>query len=172
MNTISFEIESNILSYLKTNEYKFVNKLFNIQAKSVENRASLVILKFIRRVLAEKKAIRYLLNYKNGCKISANICRKYVVKFYPSSIKKDALQYYLNMISRESVPRNRRIYSRNLDVIMSKELSHYIIFATIFIDTDTKKIEWISACLCKSKDNKILMYDMYDYFLKYKIMNS
>jgi hypothetical protein len=53
-------MENIILSYLKTKDYKYVNKKFNEYSNNVEQRASYIITRFVRKVIAEKKAVRYI----------------------------------------------------------------------------------------------------------------
>lgn len=177
MNSINHDTENIILSYLKTKEYKYVNKRFNNYSNNVEHRASCVITNFLRKIIAEKKAVRYILNYKNDCKINAKVCKQYIVKFYPARIKQNALQYYLNMISRERVSMRRQYYmlreNQNVvDMEMTKHFSHCIIMITITMQDTNSKIRWISEFFCQSKEHNILMFDMYDYFLRHKVLNQ
>lgn len=177
MNSISHETENNILSYLKTKDYKYINKRFNDYSNNVENEASCVITRFLQKVIAEKKAMLYILNYKNGCKINATVCKQYIVKFYPDNIKQNALQYYLNMISRERVSMRRQCYIHRgnqnvVDMEMARDFAHGIIMVTIMIPDTSSKIRWIVDSFCQYKENNALMFDMYDYFLRYKVMNQ
>lgn len=103
-------------------------------------------------MIAEKKAVCHILDYKNGCK-------QYVVKFYPASVKQSALQYYM-------LRENQNV----VNMEMTKDFSHSIILITIMTSDTNSKIRWLAESFCQSKEHTVFMFDMNDYFAIYKIM--
>lgn len=81
------------------------------------------------------------------------------------------------MISRERVSMRRQYYmvreNQNVgDMEMTRDFAHRIIMITIMMLDTNSKIKWLVESFCQYKEHNVLMFDMYDYFLRYKVMKQ
>ncbi len=163
LDSLSIDSVNNILSYLSTTEYRYVNSEFNKIAKSLERSAAKTIYKFLKNAIAEKNTIKDMLKLNSNNNVNLTVYRKYIIKCYNHKIKQRALTFYISNINRSASALGK----------VSQDVEKMLIFTTFMLNADINtKLYNIFRLLLNSSDptTKLCIYDMYRDFVKYSIL--
>ncbi len=162
---VNSDCENNIMSFLSNQD--FVKSMFNVNKYhrklciDIKNNASNIIKRFIKKVINEKKAIKYILNPNNINVniVSKNIIHKYIIKCYPNKFKHKALIYFVSNIRRDD----------RISINVSEDSEKMLIFTTFMLDVDIQtRIINVFHILELENNNSIHM--LYNYYVRYIIL--
>lgn len=164
---INYDCEINIMSFLSNQD--IVRCMFNVNKYSrklcnvVKDNSSNIIKTFIKKVIHEKKAIRYILNPNNTNvnNISISIIYKYIIKCYPNKFKHKALIYFVSNIRRDD----------RISIYISEDSEKMLIFTTFMLDVDVQtRLVNIFHILESENNNSVHM--LYNYYVRYLILTK
>ena len=174
----NLDTESHILSFLDNKEIigslELLNRYGYNLANSIKNKASLTITNFLRNIIAEKKTIKYIISLNRKIlnsrahespvaifKLSKQIIKKYILKYYRSDFKQKALTYFICNINRDN----------NVRVELGPDIEKMLMFTNFFMDINIRlRLQSVIDLLDTHTNHGI--YYMFDYFIKYLIINS
>jgi hypothetical protein len=172
---LNSDVDKLILSFLDRKEVikslEQLNKVGNTIANNIKHNASKTITIFLKKVISEKKAIRYIISMDKKIlsnsdsvlitKISKSIAKKYIIKCYKEEYKQKALTYFICNITRNA----------NIRAEINSDVEKMLMFVNFFMDAEVRIKLMMSLDLLETHTQNGIHY-MFDYFIKYSIIYS